>query len=342
MSKDLSIAVIGGGAIGGITAAYLTISGYDVELVCKHEEKARQAAEEGLHIVGVRGERRVKVKAVAETGQLSGKKDIVLIAVKAYDMPDAAKSALPFLKDDSLVVSMQNGICVEALAAVVGEKRAVGCMIDWGAAMLPDGTLNLKSEGFFVIGSLDPQVDVSPVKEALDSVMPTNITGSIIAELYSKMIINSCITSTGVLTGQCLGDILKTRAGRDMFISIIREAIAVADAMGLAVKPYGGKIDYYSLIKGNGLLARVKRDIIVRVIGHKHRTFISSSLQALKRGKPTEVDYFNGYIARKGDEYGVPAPVNRRIVQMIKEIEEGKRNIEPANLLDSGLKSPIK
>ena len=120
MKSDVSIAVIGAGAIGGITAAYLNIAGYDIELVCKYPEKAWQAQTEGLHIVGVRGERYVKLKAVAQIGQLSGKKDIVLIVTKAYDMPNAARSVLPHLKEDSIVVSMQNGICVEAMAQIVG------------------------------------------------------------------------------------------------------------------------------------------------------------------------------------------------------------------------------
>ena len=55
MNKDISIAVIGAGAIGGITAAYLSRAGYDVELVCKHRSKADLVNNEGLHIAGVRG-----------------------------------------------------------------------------------------------------------------------------------------------------------------------------------------------------------------------------------------------------------------------------------------------
>ncbi len=336
MNKDVSVAVIGAGAIGGITAAYLAIAGYDVELVCKHAEKAQVISTKGLHITGVRGERYIPVKAVAETGELSGKKDIVLLAVKAYDMPDAAKAVTPFLKNDSLVVSMQNGICVEALAEVVGKQRAVGCVIDWGAAMLADGTLNMKSEGLFIIGTLDAKKDLLLLKEAFEHVMPTVVSGSIIADLYSKMIINSCITSTGVLSGLCLGDILKTQAGRSIFISIIREAVAVADAMKLCVKPYG-KIDYYSFLSDGGLVGRLKRRVIISVMRAKHRTFRSSSIEALMRGKPTEVDYFNGYIAKKGEELGVPTPVNRRITQMIKEIESGKRSIDAENLCDEAL-----
>lgn len=339
MEKEkTAVAVLGAGAIGGITAAYLCRAGYDVQIVCKHEDKAKQIISEGLHIIGVRGEHRVKMNAVANVEQLSGKKDIVLIVTKAYDMPDAAKSILKFLKEDSIVVSMQNGICVETLAGIVGEQRAVGCVVGWGSTMLPDGTLNMTSEGDFVIGGYLPDKDVTSLKEALDSVMYTRISDNIVADLYSKMIVNACITSLGVLTGLTLGQILKKRAARSIFISIIREAVAVADAMGIVIKPYAGKLDYYKLIRGSSRFSSFKCHLLIRVIGFKFRRLKSSSLQALERGKPTEVDYFNGYIAAKGAQYGVNTPVNTRVVQMIKEIESKKRTIDIRNLADDGLK----
>ncbi len=336
--KQAAVAVLGAGAIGGITAAYLSRAGYDVQIVCKHEDKARQIVNEGLHIIGVRGEHRVKMNAVAKAEQLSGKKDIVLIVTKAYDMPDAAKSVLGFLKEDSTVVSMQNGICVETLADIVGAQRAVGCVVGWGSTMLPDGTLNMTSEGDFVIGGYQPEKDVTALKEVLDSVMYTRISDNIVADLYSKMIVNACITSLGVLTGLKLGQILKKRAARNIFISIIREAVAVANAMDLVIKPYTGKLDYYKLISKNSRISNFKRHLVIRVIGFKFRRLKSSSLQALERGKPTEVDYFNGYIAAKGAQYGVETPVNTRVVQMIKEIENKKRAIDISNLHDDGLK----
>jgi len=333
-----AIAVIGGGAIGGITAAYLSKAGYDVELVVKHQDKADQVMNKGLHLTGVRGDQYIKLKAVAEVEQLSGKKDIVMIVTKAYDMPDAAQRVLPFLKEDSVVVSMQNGICVEALGEIVGAQRSVGCVIGWGSTMLPDGTLNMTSEGDFVIGGQLPDKDVSSLKEVLDHMMTTRISDNIIADLYSKMIVNSCITSLGVLSGLYLGHILKFKRAREIFISIISEAVAVADAMKLHVEPYGGKLDYYSLIKGNGALAGLRRHAMIRIIGFKYRRLKSSSLQSLQRGKPTEVDYYNGYIAKKGAEVGVKTPVNSRIVEMIKEIEAKKRTIDPKNFEDAGLK----
>lgn len=337
--KDKTIAVIGGGAIGGITAAYLSKAGFDVELVVKYKEKAEQAANEGLHIIGVRGDHYLKVKAVADVEQLSGKKDIVMIVTKAYDMPDAARRVLPFLKDNSLVVSMQNGICVEALGDIVGAARSVGCVIGWGSTMTSDGTLNMTSEGDFVIGGQLPDTDLTVLKEVLSCMLPTRISANIIADLYSKMIVNSCITSLGVLCGLNLGKIMTYKRARNIFVSIIREAIDVANAMNVNVEPYGGKLDYYKLLKGKGALADLRRDALIRIIGFKYRRLKSSSLQSLQRGKPTEVDYYNGYIAKKGAELGVATPVNARIVEMIKEIEAKKRTIDPKNLEDNGLKN---
>ena len=335
---DKTIAVVGGGAIGGITAAYLSKAGYDVELVAKYKEKAEQAASQGLHIVGVRGDHYIKMKAVADVEQLSGKKDIVMIVTKAYDMPDAARRVLPFLKDDSLVVSMQNGICVEALGDIVGAERSVGCVIGWGSTMLPDGSLNMTSEGDFVIGGQLSDQDLSGLKDVFDHMLPTRISANIIADLYSKMIVNSCITSLGVLCGLNLGKIMTYKRARQIFVSIIREAVAVANAMNLKVEPYGGKLDYDKLIKGDGALADLRRDVMIRIIGFKYRRLKSSSLQSLQRGKPTEVDYYNGYIAKKGAALGIATPVNSRIVEMIKEIEAKKRTIDPKNLEDAGLK----
>lgn len=337
----MSVAVIGAGAIGGITAAHLHRAGYDVELVCKHPQRAEEIIHKGVHITGVRGDMWVPLKAVAEIEQLSGPKDVLLIVTKAYDMPDAARRALPFMKPDSFVVSMQNGICVEALADVVGVQRAVGCVVGWGSTMLPDGSLNMTSEGDFVIGGYLPDKDVTPLKAVLDHMILTRISDNIVADLFSKTIINSCITSMGVLSGLYLGQILQFKKARDIFTAIIREALAVAAAMNINVKPYGGKLDYHSLVDKTGALADFKRHLMIRLIGFKYRRLKSSSLQALERGKPTEVDYFNGFIARKGNALGVATPVNTRITQMVKEIEAKTRKIDPVNFNDPELSANL-
>jgi 2-dehydropantoate 2-reductase len=105
--------------------------------------------------------------------------------------------------------------------------------------------------------------------------------------------------------------------------------------MGIRVEPAGGgKLDYYKFLADRGLLTELKRHLMIRAIGFKYRRIRSSSLQSLERGRPTEIDYLNGYICERGRKHGVPTPVNAAIVRMVKEIESGKREMTADNLKD--------
>lgn len=331
----MRMVVIGAGAIGGITAALLRKGGLDVTLVCKHQEIATLASGRGLHITGVKGDKTVPIHAVAAIEELQGVFQLALIATKAYDMPASVRTLLPYLSPDALVVSMQNGICTDALADVVGAERTVGCVIGWGATMHAPGELEMTSTGEFIIGRMQgDQQALEPLRQALSHVVDTTISGNIYAELYSKLIVNSCITSLGAICGLRLGEMMKRKQARLIFLTVIDEAMAVARAIPLTVPPFGGKLDYARLMRGSGVTDRLRRHIMIRIVGLKYRRLKSSSLQSLERGRPTEIDYFNGYIADKGDKLGVLCPVNRRLTQMIKEIEKGKRSIKEENLFD--------
>ena len=328
------IAVIGAGAIGGITAAFMAEAGYSVEIVTKYPELAHRIENEGILITGVRGKHRVKMKAVPRVKDLRSPKDYVFIATKANDLEAVAREILPFLHKDSRVVSMQNGICEFALAGIVGEGRTVGCVVGWGATMVSPGHLEMTSKGHFWIGYINREPDdkLYAIKEMLETVVPVEITTDIIAQLYSKLIINSSITSLGALTGLYLGDMLKRGDIRRLFIKIMEEALQVADAMNLKVPPYEGKLDYYRLVNAKGIFGNILRYIVIRGVGFKYRKLKSSSLQSLERGRPTEIDYLNGFIVSKGKELGIPTPLNEKIVEMIKEIERGRRPIKPENV----------
>jgi len=321
------ILLAGSGAIGGIISAVLAKNGHDIMMQTNHPEVKTLCTKEGIRILGYLGDFKQKINTVLPSDLLNEKFDIVLIATKATDLIETSTKLLPHIKEDSLVVSLQNGICEDALSEIVGANRTVGCVVGWGATMIDRGTLEMTSGGFNTIGSINgiEKSQLEPLRNILNDVVPTHISGNIYGSLYSKLIINSCITTLGAISGLKLGKMLAKKKIRNIFIEIMREAMAVAKAMELEVEPYLGKIDYYKFLEKDTFFLRLKQHFIIRVIGFRFRKLKSSSLQSLERGKPTEIDFFNGYIAGKAKKFNVPAPVNESVVRIVKEIEAGTK-----------------
>jgi len=335
LTNESTIAMVGAGAIGGVTAAFIQQSGHALEIVCNRRDTADKISNQGIHISGVKGEHRVRMKAIANITDLSEPKDLVFIATKATECAAAASDLLPYLKPESTVVSLQNGICEHALAKVLGKERVIGCVVGWGASHNGPADLEVTSAGEFVIGNIDHESDerLAPIQQLLNTVYPTRISNNIIGELYSKLIINSCINSLGVIGGVKLGQLLANKKMRMIFIEIMRESMAVATAMGITVEPAGaGKLDFYKLLEGKTWLADLNRHLTIRIIGLKYRRIKSSSLQSIERGRRTEIDFLNGYICGRGREYSVPTPLNDAVSDMVHEIENGKRQMSLRNV----------
>jgi 2-dehydropantoate 2-reductase len=122
-------------------------------------------------------------------------------------------------------------------------------------------------------------------------------------------------------------------------IAIVRECMAVADAMNIKVEPVIGTIDYYKFLSGSTYIANFKRHLLLRIMGLKYKRARSSSLTSLMRGKPTEIDYLNGFVMMRGREHNIPTPANNIIVDLVKDIEQGKRPISIDNLNDPALEA---
>jgi 2-dehydropantoate 2-reductase len=334
--SDLKFLVVGGGAVGGITASLLKRNGIDVEIVCKYPEYATMISEEGIDVSGICGNFKVKIKAYATLDDVPGKKDVVLLATKANDMLEVASSVDSVLRQGGFLMSMQNGVCEEKLATVAGSERIIGCVTGWGATMEKKGKLVMTSTGDFIIGYPYKEADItlSEIARVLSCVVTVSITDNITGHKYSKLIINSCITSLGAICGLFLGKMLMIKKIRNIFIEIIREAVNVADRMEIDIEVFGGRLDFKKFLKGKSIFSDMRRHLMLLIIGYKYRKLKSSGLQSLERGKLTEIDFLNGYIAKNGVQLGVPVPVNTFIVSMIHEIEQNKRLVSPDNFND--------
>jgi 2-dehydropantoate 2-reductase len=327
------ILIIGAGAIGGTLGALLSRAGCEVVFLTKSAETAAQINRDGMVLRGVRGTFTVRPRAESRPELLTPPFQLAMVAVKTYDLVAALRPALAAIPDGCPVVSLQNGICIDELEGLAGQDRAVGCAVGWGATMHASAEMELTSEGELVIGSRSAagQGRLPAVVSLLSQAFPVKISHDILADLYSKLIINSCITTLGAISGMTLGWMLRRRLYRSLFIDIIREAMAAARAAGIRPPPYAGRLDYEAFLKGDGPMDGLRRHLFIRLMGLKYRRLKSSSLQSLERGKPTEVEAFNGYIVRTARAHGQQAPLNERLVRMVHEIESKARPITPAN-----------
>ncbi len=326
--------IIGMGCIGGTVATVMKSSGYDIEVVAHGEENAKLIEEKGFTITGMKGDRVVKFKAYPDVESVQGKYDIVMIATKYQQMPELAEKSLRLLNDDSVVVSLQNGLCVESLADVVGKNRAVGCMIGFGATMVKKNYVNVTTSGEFYVGMLKGNTSpkLNYLKEMFTTVYPTKIAEDINERLYSKLIINSCINAIAGISGKTLGDILTDKTARMTFLKIAREAMNVASAMKMNVPKYGAILDYRLLMLSESKVWNAVCGAAVIVVGKMNKNVRPSTLQALETGRKTEIDIMNGYISSLGKKYNVPTPVNDKLTMMIKQIESGERKMGVHNV----------
>jgi 2-dehydropantoate 2-reductase len=233
---------------------------------------------------------------------------------------------------------MQNGICEEYLSNILGRNRVLGCVVGWGATVTEPGKLQKTSEGDFVIGTLPGEKvhHLDAVVDILQATAPVKVTENIAGWLYSKLIINSCITTLGAICGKTLGKMLAVRKIRNIFIEIIKEAVYVGKKAGIRIEKYAGKLDFYEFAEKDSALANFLKHLKIRIIGLKYRKLKSSSLQSLESGRKTEIDFLNGYIVKKAHELKLSTPLNELLVSLVKDIESGSRTISYDNFELSG------
>lgn len=329
--------LVGAGSIGGTLAVLLTEKGYDLDVVAHGEEKAKLFREEGFRLTGVYGDHCAKLKAYPDVQSLTGQYDLALIATKYQQMPGVAKELLPYLKEDALVASLQNGLVLDLLAPVVGDERTVGVMIGFGATQREANLVEVTASAELVIGMKDGSEPekLKVLARMLNDCIPTHTTTDITGKLYSKMVFNSVINSMSSVTYGPVGQMMKTAKARRIVLAIIREGVAVADAMGIDVPRFNIMPSWQFLANRKSRLSRWCTGQAIRlalsVASGKVRP---STLQSLDKGKPTEIDIMNGYISAKGKEYGVPTPVNDSLTAVIKEIESGQRPLSEKNIFD--------
>ncbi|MFW9991085.1 MAG: ketopantoate reductase family protein [Candidatus Odinarchaeota archaeon] len=322
--ENLKIAIIGAGPSGGILGAYLARKNIDVTLVDVWKSHMEAIQKKGLEITGVEN---FIAKFDSDNLKLSisdlkdYKLDIVFIAVKTPFLPRVAEDLKQVISDKTFVVSHQNGIGTdEYLASVFGKERALRFVINYAGNMIGPGKIDMtffNPPNDFGAQSTDNN---AVAREIADLISKTGLTTVLQEDIqpavWKKAILNAALAGLCAITQMTMREAMDFEDTSVIVSHLIKEGIAVAEALGYSYGPgfHDGAIAYLS--KG----------------GH-HKP---SMLIDIESRRPSEVAFLNEKIVDVGREKGIPTPYNESVTSVIKalDIVNKKRN----DVISEGMK----
>ncbi len=330
MSSSFSIqepvVVWGAGAMGGSIGAALRRAGHDVLFVDRDEAHVTAIVAHGLGITGPVDAFRVRAPAVLPS-RVEGPLRTVLLAVKAHHTEQAIEQVAPLLADDGFVVSVQNGLNERVIARRIGSERTVGCFVNFGADVLEPGVIQRGNRGAVVVGELDgTRSDRIVAVHALFREFEPDavLTGNVWGYLWAKLGYGAVLFATA-LTDASIADVLDSAEHRPRLIELGREVMRVAIARDVRPEPFDGFDPAAFLPDAPEPAAAASLDRLVAFNRNSAKTHSGVWRDLAVRKRKTEVDAQIAVIAELGREAGVATPLVERLVELVHDVEEGRR-----------------
>jgi 2-dehydropantoate 2-reductase len=320
----MHVTVIGAGAIGGTVGAHLARAGHAVIFCDTVAEHVAAINDRGLTIQGWAEQFTVHAPAIPPDA-LRGPLDLVLLAVKAQHTDQAMRTIAPLLAADGVVVSLQNGLNEQVIAAAVGAERTLGCLVNFSADYLEPGVIHYGGPGTIKVGELDGRITprLEQLRDLLATIGPVETTPNIWGYMWGKLGYGTMLYATA-LADASMADVIDRY--RPLMVELAAEIYEVADRLGVRPEPFDGVEpglyypragrDWAAIERSlDALVARRRRD-------QKQRSGIWRDLMVRRRG--TEVGDHLGPIIRHADALGLALPLTRRVAQRIGDLEAGR------------------
>ncbi len=309
----MKIGIVGAGVLGSIFGSLLSRRGFEVTLIEILEERVRLIEREGLWVQMPDGERVHSRLAITADPASAGVQDVVMVCVKGYHTASAIRGALPMVGEDTVVLSVQNGLGnLEQIAEAVGAPRVVGGITAHSG--MPVGMNEVR-----YVGGLGPLLVIGPfdgnrrpgferLVAALERTgLDVHAVDDINPVIWKKLIANVATNCVAALTG--------LRGGQaEHHEPTVRLIHALADELARVARARG--IDFPELDDPGAFAVKAfasTRDNKV------------SMLQDVEAGRPTEIGTLNEVIVAEGRRLGVPTPYNQAVSWLVRGVEEKNR-----------------
>jgi 2-dehydropantoate 2-reductase len=318
----MQITVVGAGAIGGTIGAYLARAGHSILFCDAAEEHVAAINQHGLTIRSWAEEFSVSAPAV-QPSDLRGPLGLVLLAVKAQHTASAMDLIAPLLAADGLVVSLQNGLNEQTIAARVGPQRSIGCLVNFSADYLEPGLVHYGGPGTLKIGELDGSVTprLEQLGELLGAWGAVELTSNVWGYLWGKLGYGNMLYATALADASMAEVIDRYRL---LMVELAAEVYEVAEQLGIQPEAFDGVEPalYYPRERRDWAAIRRSLDALVerRRGDQKQRSGIWRDIMV--RQRRTEVDEQLGQVVQHGATVGLPLPLTRRLIERIHELEQ--------------------
>ena len=314
--------IVGAGAIGGTLGHHLARAGHGITVVDADAEHVRAVRERGL-VVRRGDERAAAPVAAAFTPDDGGPAEIhrVLLAVKAQATGRALDWIAPRLAPDGFVVSLQNGLNEQAIAARVGPERTVGAFVNLFADVVAPGEIRDGGLGALVVGEVDGRESerVDAVVADLQAWGPARATTNVEGYLWSKLGFGAMLVATA-LADAPMAELVDRH--RDVMHALVAEVFAVAAAEGIALEPFDA-FDPAPYARGDRAAAGAATDALVAWLRTQAKDRSGIWRDIAVRRRPTEVPTHYGPVLAGAAERGIAVPGLQRLVAQIGELEAG-------------------
>jgi 2-dehydropantoate 2-reductase len=302
------VAVVGAGAVGCYFGGMLARAGVPVTLIGRPEHMDA-VAKDGLRIEGIRLHERISVGASTSI-DCTREAQVVLFCVKTVDTESVARALVPRLAPNATLLSLQNGVDnADRIFAATG-FHAIPAAVYVAAQMAGPGRVAHTGLGHLILGyraGWPRKPELGPLAAMFEHAeIPCRISDCIEPELWSKMVMNCAYNAISALGRARYGRILQSEPAREIMRRAIAEAVAVARAEGI-------------VLSEEALVEAAFR------FGGMMPEAISSTAQDIARGKTTEINSLNGFVARRGRELGISTPVNETLQALVHLLERQER-----------------
>lgn len=323
MSKD-RVAIIGAGSLGTVMAAVVSKNGGECVLIDTNQAHVDSLNRDGATITGKMELKNQPVKAITPD-QMEGIYDVVILLTKQTVNHIVLNNLLPYINENSVVCSLQNGIPDLTVAEIVGRERTAGGSVGWGAGYAAPGISELytdESAMIIEIGNLDNVVNdkLQRVENFLKLAGRVEINMNLLGFRWSKLLMNATFSGMSAALGCTFGDVLDNEKALQFAVQIGHELIQVARGKGITLEEIVPGKDFYNF-EVNSADDMEKAMIFARDVWSVHRPQKASMLQDMEKGIPCEIDHINGIVTMGGDELGIETPFNDAVVTTVKAFE---------------------